>query len=473
MRPARNAEPAHLLLGGAAAIPAAARGSTIRIAGYVAGVAVSAIGAAVAFRHLGVAGAGQYVLVIAVVTVASGLVDGGLAALAVTEFARREGDGRREVLGSLVTLRVALSAVGVLLALSYGWLAGFDVTLLGGLAIVSMAVLVQGVAALLGALLQADLRFGLVAAADFVRQAATAVGFALVAAFGGGLTWMWVALVPPALLALLITRGGITQPGLLRPSFDLDRARRLLAAAVPFAVTIAIGVLYFRVGVVLLDLLSSSHEVGLYGLSFRVIEVAVGVPVLLAGTVLPILAHRSRDRRLDFLAVLQPTENAAIRLGTALSVALIALAPLVVRAVGGPEYADAADVLRIHAIALWGTFVAAPLMVALLALRRRRAAVGVAAVAFGTTLVATLFLAALFDARGAAAASAAAEWALAIGAVVALGRCDRRPDMRLLAPCVPLVALVAVAGFTLPDWASLAIGLAVALVTVARSLSGR
>src|SRR5688572_33282559 len=70
--------------------PAAIRGGVVRAAGYLVGVVLSVGSAALLFRHLGVADAGRYVTVLSLVTIAGGLSDLGLTAIAIRELAVRD-----------------------------------------------------------------------------------------------------------------------------------------------------------------------------------------------------------------------------------------------------------------------------------------------------------------------------------------------------------------------------------------------
>jgi O-antigen/teichoic acid export membrane protein len=321
-------------LGGAAALNAALRGSALRVVGFALGLVVSAGGAAILFRHLGVADAGAYVLVISVVTVAGGLADGGLSMLAPTELAVTPGESRAEIVRSLLGARLVLSALGVAIALGYGWVARFDRTLVLGVIIVGLATSLQAITVLLSSVLQTDLRYGVVTASELTRQVVTALAFGLIAALGGGIYWMFGALVAGAGAGLFLTRVGIAEARLLTPKLDLPRLRRQTRMLGAFAVTAAVGVLYFRLGIIVLARVSGERDVGLYALSFRVVEVLATVPALLVTAMLPLMSYRAADAH-GFREVLQVAFRVSVGAGGAIALVLMAEASRVVAVVGG------------------------------------------------------------------------------------------------------------------------------------------
>ena len=71
--------------------PRVIRGSVWRLGGYLAGILVTTLSAAVLLRHLGVVDAGRYVTVVSLVAIAGGLSDLGLTAIGVREYTTRTG----------------------------------------------------------------------------------------------------------------------------------------------------------------------------------------------------------------------------------------------------------------------------------------------------------------------------------------------------------------------------------------------
>ena len=80
------------------------------------------------------------------------------------------------------------------------------------------------------------------------------------------------AVAPPILLLVTVPLARRWQVWRSRPRVDGPRSRRLLAAAIPFAIVGVINVLILRFDVILVSLLTSRSETALYDLATRSIE---------------------------------------------------------------------------------------------------------------------------------------------------------------------------------------------------------
>lgn len=402
--------------------PAAIRGGAIRITGYAAGVLLSVGSAALLFRHLGVVDGGRYVLVTSVATIAVGLTEAGLSTLGVRELAQRPASDRTALLRNLLGLRLLLSCAGIVVACGYAAAIGYGDRLVVGVALAGIALLLQGTQTVLTVALQAELRLWAVTLADLVRQVTGVLGIVVLVLVGAGLLPFLGALVVAGAsgvaAAILLLRGAAP----LRPGFDTAFWRNLLALTLPFALASAIGTIYLRLGMVLIDRIADARETGLYALSFRIVEVAVQVPALAVGATLPILARAARDDADRLRYAVQRTLETSMTLGAFAAAGLVSGAPAIVAVVGGAEYAEAAAVLRWHALALAASFAYQPYAFALLSMGRTRAVLGTSLLALTVSAVATVTLASSLGAEGAAAAAALAECCLSLACAVLLPR---------------------------------------------------
>src|SRR4051794_34430439 len=96
------------------------RGGGIRSGGYAAGGLRGALASVFLLRHLGVVGFGEYVTVMALVAIVSGITDAGLTVVGSRELAiRRPGAARQRLVASVVGLRVVLTVVGIAGAVAF------------------------------------------------------------------------------------------------------------------------------------------------------------------------------------------------------------------------------------------------------------------------------------------------------------------------------------------------------------------
>ena len=417
--------------------------------GYLVGVLLTVLSAAVLFRYLGPDDAGKYVTVLAIVAIVGSMFDGGLHSLAIREASVRRGADRSEVIADLLGMRLVMGAAAIVLASAFAAVLGYEPSLVLGTALASVGLVLWSTHLILAAPLVAGLRLGWVTAIDLFRNAGAMVLMLAGVWAGLGLIAFLAVPIPVAVAAVVWTAVLVRRQISLAPSFRVDAWRALVRDVVPYALATAAGLLYFRVAVVLLSLISSEHETGLYSAAFRTVEVLLIVPQLAVSTVLPIFAHAaSRDR--DRLAYgVDRTFRAAAVFGGGLAVVLALGAPFAIAVVAGPDFGGAADMLRIQALGLGVALVTSVFTYALLSLRMHRELLFANLAALGVSVVLTLALGSAWGGVGAATATAIAELCLAGSAVWLLVR--RHPALR-------------------PAWSFLCRVLAAGLVTAALGL---
>lgn len=392
-----------------AAGPAAIRGGALRLGGYFLGTSLSVGSAAVLFRALGVEDSGRYVLAASIATVTIGLTDAGLSAIATRELAMRDRSGRERFLRGLFGLRLVLSGVGVAVAVGYAAAAGFETALIAGVGLAAVAALINSVQVAVGAVLSVDLRLGAVTAADLARVVAATAGILVAAAIGTELLGYLGNLVIAAVIGLAVALGLAGRSVPLRPAIDIAVWRGLLGIAVPYALAAAVGTLYVRVGILLVDQLSTPTETGYFGISFRIVEVLFLVPQLIVGATFPILARAARDDAQRLRYAVERQLAACVLAGALLALTIGVGAPAILEVLGGAQAAPADSVLRWHALALLGSFVAATASFTLLAVGRTRAVLLQTVSALVVAVLVSLLLIPEHGADGAAIGAVAAE----------------------------------------------------------------
>ncbi len=433
------------LLGTTAAGPAAIRGGALRVAGYAVGVLLTVGSAAALFRHLGVDDSGRYVLVLSLVTLFGGITDAGLSTIGVRELAARGGIERGRLLRNLLGLRLVFTTTGALLACAYAVLAGYDEVLILGTAIAGVGLVLTALQSALATILVVELRFGWVTVVDGLRQVLTAVGIVVLVVLGAELLPFFFVVTVAAGAALAVT-ARLVHGVPARPAYEPAVWRGLLRDTLPFALAAAVGAVYFRLSILMVDQLSDPVQTGYFGASFRIVEVLVVVPQLAIGAAFPIFSRAASDDVDRLRYAVQRTFEASLLLGTVVAIGLGVGAQFVIDVVAGEEFAPAAVVLRWHAVALLAAFTGSVFGYALLAVRRHRAVLVMNAGALVVVGVAGVLLIPDHGARGAAVATALSEGALALLGAVALARSGelRRGFSLAIVPRVLVAAGVAV-----------------------------
>ena len=425
------------------------RGGALRFGGYVGGVALAVVSAAVLTRYLGVAQFGQYTTVMSLAAVAAAVTDAGMSNIGTREYAIQRGAERDQMMRDLLGLRVALTLVGVALATAFALVAGYDRPVVFGAITASLATVALVFQHTLSIPLTTDLRLGWLSALELARQALWVGAIVLLVAVGAGLfALLSLSLLVNILLiapTALLVRGRISA----RPAIRPGAWPPLLRATVVFSLASAVGTIYIYTAQILTSLVTSAHESGLFAVSFRVFIVSASVPGLLVGAALPLLARAARDDPDRLAYAVQRIFQISLVGGIGAALALSAGSGFVVSVIAGPKYAAAAAVLEIQAFAMIATFVASGWGFALLSLRLHREVLVANGAALVVSAALTLILAHASGAEGAAIATVCGETTLAVIVLVALARSrpDYIPDLRFVVKVVAAGICAALAAF--------------------------
>ncbi len=435
--------------------PKAVRGGGIRVISYGVGALISAGGAALLFRQLGLVNTGHYVTAVTVVGIVGGVSDLGISAVGLRESATLDQSKRSELFADLLGLRLLLTSVGVAIAVALTSL-GYPSEIAIGVLLAGVGLMLQTIADNLSLQLQVTLRIGTIAFLEVLRQALTVLGMLLLVLVGGQLLGFLSLSIPVGVVLLVITARLVRHQRSLRPRFSWRRWRPILMRILPYSAAVAASVLYFRVAVLMVSQLSNNHQEGLFNVSYRIIDVLTLVPALLAGTALPIFSHAASEDHERLVYGLGKVFEVALIAGVGAALAIGIGSPFILLVLGGAQYVPAASVLTIQGIGLGATFVGIVWANGLLslALYRHILALNVAG------LVGIVVLLALIvpdhGAQGAAVATASGETfaALAGGAVLIRRHPGLARSLRVI-PRVALAAGVGVASLAIPDLTSL------------------
>jgi O-antigen/teichoic acid export membrane protein len=398
------------------------RGGAMRVAGYALGIAVAAGTSVFLLRHLGVAGFGRYMTVASLVAIVTGITELGLNSTASRELAllAPESSERNRILRNILGVRLLITPLAVLGATLFAVLAHYDrAMVLGTLLAGAGAVLVAGQSTMTLPL-ATDLHLAAVVAIDLVKQVVLFIGVASLALTGASLLPFFGVQVAVGLVALLVTPFFVRSPVWL-PGFDPAVWKTLLLQTLPLAVSVALAIVYLRVLIIVMSLISNPVQTGYFATSFRVLETFFGAAALAASVVLPALAVAARDSgRVRYM--FQRMIEVATMIACLLVLLVVILAEPVLELLGGPAYRPAASVLRVQAIALLPIFIGQMCQFTLIAMRRQSAQAIANAVALVLLLVFGLVLIPLDGARGAAIAAVAGEASLTALLLFALSR---------------------------------------------------
>ena len=430
------------------------RGGLIRGVGFGISTALGLATAVLLLHYLSLDDFGRYATVTAVLGIVAGITDAGLTAVGSREISiARTATERAIILRHLLVLRIVGASVGVLAGVAFTVVAGYSNVVIAGTALGGLGVILISVQSMLTVPIWVELRIVSLTTLEVLRNLLTLAGVAVLVLAGTGLLAFFgvqvivgIVLIPAT---FVLARVGMH----LASGIRREMLVRLVRETLPLAVAFAMSVIYFRVLVVLVSLLSSEKQTGLFGTSFRIFELLLGLPALILSVALPLLSVAGDEDDERLRNGLQSMTEASLLIAALLVVGIGILAKPGILLVGGNQYVRAAPVLRIQALALIPVFLGQVWQLGLIAGRAQRAM----AVANGLALVLVIALGLTFVPRGGATAAAwvavGAETALALFLRIALGRLrpGGAPSLWFAWKAALAMALAAGTGYLLRD----------------------
>jgi O-antigen/teichoic acid export membrane protein len=387
----------------------AIRGSALRLIGYGITVGLSVVSVAALTRHLGAADYGRYSVVLSVIAIAAGLAEAGMVNVGIREYATRHGAERDAMLANLQGIRIVLGVVGVLLGVLFGLIAGYDSTMLAGVALTGAGVVLAAFQATLGIPLSAGLRWKAVTALDVLRQAAHVTLILVLIGAGADLLPFFALTIPVGIVVLLATVPLVRRSAPVLPRFERRWWNPLLKLVAPYAAATAVASVYVYVAAVLMELVATPDEVGWFAAAFRVFVVLGGIPLLVVGAVFPILARAARDDRRRHAYATERLVTTAIVAGAWMALMTALLSQLAIDLVAGSDFQPSVDVLRIQSIAVMASFLLIASTHVLISVARYRDLLVLSAAALVVSAVLTLVFAPGLGAQGGAIANVGGE----------------------------------------------------------------
>jgi O-antigen/teichoic acid export membrane protein len=236
---------------------------------------------------------GRYSIVAAVVLLVQIVSDAGTT-VAITKHLSRHPEDSDALLSGTALMSLALGVAGYALAMAFVVCAGYAPVTTADMAIAGLALPFDALlTSVIGAL---DARGRMVERAwvSAARTSSAAVIGAIALVLGAGVRGPIVATALAPLIVLMVTLPLVRRWRIWwsRPRIDLERSRRLLRQALPFAIVGVINVFILRFDVVLVSLLTSRADTAIYDIATRSIEGVAYLGAVLGAPLMVVLSRR-------------------------------------------------------------------------------------------------------------------------------------------------------------------------------------
>lgn len=293
---------------------AIAGNTIVQVSGKLIGTLLGILTVAVMTRHLGQAGYGQFTTAISFLQFFGILVDFGLTLTMIRMIADVNADETR-VASNIFTLRLVSGVIFFGAAAGIGLLFPYPTVIKAAIALGSLSFLCISLSSVLVGVFQKKLAVQKAAAAEVAGRLLLFTGVVAASLLGWGLLSIIAVLVAGNLTQLALNLVFIRKLLRLRLAFEPALWREIIRQSWPLGLSIAFNLVYLKGDVIILSLVRTQSEVGLYGAAYKILDVVTIVPTVFMGLVLPILAAawsagdrsafiRRLGRAFDFLSLL-------------------------------------------------------------------------------------------------------------------------------------------------------------------------
>jgi O-antigen/teichoic acid export membrane protein len=410
------------------------------------GMIASVLTVSATTRYLGPSSYGALTTAVMFVALWTSLTELGIGQVVV----RRVMSGKGE-LERLIRVNVGMSTMYclplfALTAISGALIYGSDSDIVEMVMIVAGGLILTTMTSCFGPIFLVTVRFGAVALSDLLSRVGSLGATLVLIHFGAGTVWFAVVMLVPPSIVLLIQGVAAARITNWRPVFALGESWELLREGLPLTAMLIVGVLYWRVDGVILSLLGTTEQVGVYGLAYTLTFTLTALSAFFLSSTLSAMVHTFAQNRDEFIRFTARSVESMLFAGAPIAVVGAILANQIVELVGSDEFVShGGPTVALLSVAVALTFLTGVLSQALFAAHDQSFLVRLSLVNLILNIVLNIVLVPFYGAVGSGLALVATEVSGLVFASWRLSRLVpyRTPWVFLLRLLVPLAACAA------------------------------
>lgn len=251
-------------------------------------------------RILGVSNFGLYTVALAYFSIISSIADFGFNRFLIREVARDRLQVS-QLLWSIVAVRLILTAVLFAIFSVVLYSLDSDKMRVSLILLATVSIMPQAIALTFDAIFTAVQKLQFSGVAFFVSSLSTALAGLILVGKGFGLLGAVSALIFGQIIYLIVlTISLYKNQRLTRLAIDLAIIKKILLGSLPYGLLGILGLLYFRIDIILLSYIKGSFETGIYGAAYKFLEAVIFIPSAFSLALFPVLT-RAHDSSLNDL----------------------------------------------------------------------------------------------------------------------------------------------------------------------------
>lgn len=310
------------------------------------------------FRYLGPTGTGQYQFVLSIVTIFGVIIDLGISQYVTKRIAEAPQEVSK-LFHTFFAAEVFLAGLIYALMVAFVFVRGYEPVVEHAVLVAGVGLFCYGLTTPYLAVLSAFQDLKKVAAVNLLASAVnTAVIFSAIH-FGQGIVFLALNQVVYGISALVVyqklVKPYIPHTHIVRVLAHVDIAllKKIIKAALPFALLVSFSTVYNRIDVVLITHVLGYEQTGLYAAAYKVVDLTNFFPAVVSHSLYPVLAGFMAQKAIgDVRATLEKYIRfmVALALPMAMLGSLLSKQLILILTSGDERFLPAAPVL---AILMW------------------------------------------------------------------------------------------------------------------------
>lgn len=321
--------------------------------------------------YLGEKEFGNYIIVVTFVYIFSVFADLGLYSIVVREISREDAD-EKKIISNAFTFRLAAGFFIFFFAYFVSFLFPYSNEIRLGIAVAAFGFWILSNTQVLMGLFQKHLALDKVALAEIAGRLVQLFFVWYFIANDLGFLYIISAIFFGALISFILVLHFASQYVKIKLEFNFKFWKKLLLQSYPLAISAILVLIYFKLDTIFLSVLKTSEAVGVYGLSYKILENLIFFPAMIVGLTMPIMSKYIFTNREKFKAVVQRTLNILIIAFTPIAFGVIMTSDKIIKLFSEKGFCDSPMVLNILIIALGFIFLGALFSNVIIAANRQK-----------------------------------------------------------------------------------------------------
>jgi len=430
-----------------------AKNALIQLIGKLASLVLGLVSIAVMTRYLGVEQFGYYTTVIAFLQFFGILADFGIS-LTTIQMISTPGANVSKTFNSIMSLRIITATAFLLLAPLVIFFFPYADAIKLGVFITLFSFLSATLIQTMTGVFQKNLKMAEVTIAEIAGRVVLVGGIVFAAVFHWSIfaifAFISIASIVNLLILFLYSKKYIDW----KWEIDFSVWQEVWRRTWPIAISITFNLIYLKTDTIILSLVRSQSEVGLYGATYRVVDILTMLPAVYMGIILPLASNYFQDKKFPELKkIIQQAFDALMIFCVPILIGTYIIAKPLMIFVAGNAFAESGEILKVLILASAAIFGTSLFGYSLIAIEKQKTMTW----AYGTAAVLTFagyfLLIPKFGYWGAAWMTVFSEVFIMIWSAIVLYRAIKFfPSLKIFAKTIPAAALMSAIIYFLPNW---------------------